>query len=315
MTRNGDLPDVSLRLLEIFAGMMQCATTVETAEFLGISQPAVSTGLRQLENQLGLSLFERTGRRLSPTLEARDLFEEIRPLFGILRSFSTRAQNLRSGQIGRLRVISTPPLGYSLGPRALRSFNAARPDVTVSYDVRRLENVLDAVQMGLADIGLVLNNERPETVNSELLARSQMVVLMQEHDPLAAEPFVTAKMLSGTPIVGIDQASQLGRLVSRGFALGGGTYRPGVEVRYCQTAAALVAEGMGMTVVDPYSAEPYLCRGLVTRPFSPACEVRAQILTRKGVPHSGLLLTFMEELRRQLALGHAAQHPLQEHSG
>ncbi|SNR68789.1 LysR family transcriptional regulator [Puniceibacterium sediminis] len=301
MTRQGDMPDVSLRLLEIFAGMMRCATTVETAEFLGISQPAVSAGLRQLETQLGISLFERAGRRLSPTMEARDLFEEIRPLFGILRSFSTRARDMRSGRIGRLRVMSTPPLGYSLGPKALRAFHAARPDVTVSYDVRRLENVLDAVQTGLADIGLVLNEEKLETVNSELLGRSHMVVLMPESDPLASEDSVTAKMLSGRSIVGIDQASQLGRLVARGFDVGGESYRCGIEVRYCQTAAALVAEGMGVTVVDPFSAEPYLGRGLVARPFSPACEVRALILTRKGVPHSGLLLNFMEELRRQLA--------------
>ncbi|PIL20086.1 hypothetical protein P775_11440 [Puniceibacterium antarcticum] len=241
-------------------------------------------------------------------MEARDLFEEIRPLFGILRSFSTRAQNMRLGQIGRLRVISTPPLGYSLGVRALRSFHAARPDVSVSYDVRRLENVVDTVQTGLADIGLVLNEEKLETVNSELLTRSQMVVLMPTNDPLAAETSITPKMLAGRSVIGIDQASQLGRLVSRGFVQGGGSYRPSIEVRYCQTAAALVAEGMGVTVVDPYSAEPYLCRGLVTRPFSPACEVRALILTRKGVPHSGLLLNFVEELRRQLPIGTPKPH-------
>lgn len=302
-TRPADLPDVSLRLLEIFAAMMRCTTTVETAEFLGISQPAVSAGLRQLEHQLGFALFERTGRRLTPTGEANDLFEEIRPLFGILRAFTTRARDIRSGQVGRLRVMSTPPLGYSLAPRALRAFHAARPEVTISYDVRRLENVLDAVQTGQADIGMVLNAERLETVNSELIQRSQMIVLLPGDDPLARQPFVTAAALSGRQIVGIDQASQLGRLVAKGFAQGGGTYHPGIEVRYCQTAAALVAEGLGVTVVDPYSAEPYLSRGLVSRPFAPACEVRASMITRKGVPHSGLLLSFMEELRRQLAQG------------
>ncbi|MBY6092702.1 LysR family transcriptional regulator [Maritimibacter alkaliphilus] len=300
MTRAADLPEVSLRLLEIFAAMMRCTTTVETAEFLGISQPAVSAGLRQLENQLGFSLFERTGRRLTPTGEANDLFEEIRPLFGILRSFSTRARDIRSGRVGRLRVMATPPLGYSLGPRALQAFHAARPEVTISYDVRRLENVLDAIQTGQADIGLVLNAERLETVNSEIIQRSQMVVLMPEDDPLAEGAFVTAEALTGRQIVGIDQASQLGRLVAKGFAQGGGQYRPGIEVRYCQTASALVADGMGVTVTDPYSAEPYLDRGLVSRPFMPTLEVSASMLTRKGVPHSGLLLSFMEELRRQL---------------
>ena len=67
MAKVEDMPDVSLRLLEIFAAMMRCSTTVETAEFLGVSQPAVSAGLRQLESQLGITLFERTGRRLQPS--------------------------------------------------------------------------------------------------------------------------------------------------------------------------------------------------------------------------------------------------------
>ncbi|OCX61689.1 LysR family transcriptional regulator [Thioclava sp. SK-1] len=295
------MPDVSLRLLEIFAAMMRCATTVETAEFLGISQPAVSSGLRQLESQLGITLFERTGRRLQPTAEARDLFEEIRPLFGILRSFTTRARDMRVGRVGRLRVMSTPPLGYSVGPKALRGFLAGRPDVTISYDVRRLENVLESIETGQADIGLILNAEKLETVNSEIIQRSQMVVLLPEADPLATESCITVEHLVGRAIIGIDQASQLGRLVAKGFALGGVRYQPQIEVRYCQTAAALVADGLGLTVVDPYSAQPYLeGRGLVARPFMPACEIRASLLTRKGVPHSSLLLSFMEELRRQV---------------
>ncbi|MER5172953.1 LysR family transcriptional regulator [Thioclava kandeliae] len=294
------LPDISLRLLEIFAAMMRCSTTVETAEFLGISQPAVSAGLRQLESQLALTLFDRTGRRLQPTAEARDLFEEIRPLFGLLRSFSTRARDMRSGRVGRLRVIATPPLGYSLGPKALRAFLASRPEVTISYDVRRLANVLEAVETGQVDIGLVLNAERLETVNSELIERSQMVVLVPEEDPLAQEVQISAQQLVGSPLVGIDQASHLGRLVAKSFATDNAAFRPQIEVRYCQTAAALAAGGMGVTIVDPYSAEPYLQKGLVARPFVPACEIRASILTRKGVPHSSLLMGFVEALRGSL---------------
>lgn len=298
MNEKESFSDVSLRLLEIFAAMMRCSTTVETAEHLKISQPAVSASLRQLETQLGITLFTRSGRRLQPTSEAKDLYEEIRPMFGIIRSFTTRAKDLRTGRTGRLRIMATPPLGYSVGPIALRNFRAARPDTTISYDVRRLENVLDAVSTGQVDIGLVLNAERLETVNSELLQHQQMVVLLPKDHALADEPFVTPEQLVRYPLVGIDVASQLGRLLSVGFDVSGVLYEPQVDVRYCQTAAALVAAGMGVTIVDPYSAAPYLTRGLVVRPFMPAREVGAVMLTRKGVPHSGILFSFMAELRK-----------------
>ncbi len=94
-------PDISLRLLEIFGAMMRCETTVEAAEQLGISQPAVSNGIRQLESQLGVTLFERLHRRLQPTEEALLLFEDVRPVFSMLRSFSTRARSMRNGLSGR----------------------------------------------------------------------------------------------------------------------------------------------------------------------------------------------------------------------
>lgn len=290
--------DISLRLLEIFAAMMRCSTTVETAEHLKISQPAVSSSLRQLETQLGITLFTRTGRRLQPTPEAQELYSEIQPMFGIVRSFTTRAQELRIGRRGRLRVMATPPLGYSVGPVALRNLTASRPEATISYDVRRLENVVQAVSTGQADIGLVLNAERIETVNSDLLQRRNMVVLMPEDHPLASSEAVTPESLMPYPMIGIDVASQLGRLLKVGFDVSGVAYAPRIDVRYCQTAAALVASGMGVTVVDPYSAAPYLGRGLITRPFMPVREVSAVMLTRKGVPHSAILSSFMEELRR-----------------
>lgn len=300
-----NLPDISMRLLEIFAAMMGQRTTVATAESLGISQPAVSTGLRQLESQLGLTLFERTGRHLEPTAEARNLYEEIRPLFGIVRSFGMRARDLRNGRIGRLRVIATPPPGYAAIPQAMRGFLDTRPDVTVSYDVRRLDNVLRAVQTGQADVGVGLAAARIPNVNTEVLRLGQMVVLMPADHPLAREERIEMRGLTGERFIGIDQDSFLGRMVAKAFDDAQVTYHPQLETRYCQTAASLAASGMGLCVIDPWSAQPYLARvgdrPLVARPLAHDCPVRCMMFTRRGIPHSELLKTFMDEMRRAIA--------------
>ncbi|WP_236045451.1 MULTISPECIES: LysR family transcriptional regulator [Pseudooceanicola] len=304
MTKGPDnLPETSMRLLEIFAAMMGQRTTVATAESLGISQPAVSAGLRQLEAQLGLTLFERTGRHLEPTLEARNLYEEIRPLFGIVRSFAMRARDLRNGRVGRLRVIATPPPGYSVIPQAMRGFLDSRPDVTVSFDVRRLDNVLHAVQTGQADVGIGLASGRFPNVNSEELRVGQMVALLPQDHPLARQDRIEVAALTGERFIGIDQESYLGRMVARAFEESHVTYHPQLETRYCQTAASLAASGMGVCIVDPWSAQPYLngAGGLVARPLAQDCPVHCMMFTRRGIPHSGLLKVFMEEMRRAVA--------------
>lgn len=245
MTSDPGLPDVSLRLLEIFATMMRCATTVEAAEQLRISQPAVSSGLRQLETQLGLTLFERTARRLQPTAEAKALYDEIRPVFGLMRGFSQRARDMKLGMAGRLKVIATPPLGYSVVPAALRRFLEARPDVSIAFDVRRLEQVKDAVQSGQADIGLAIDHDRHASVGVDVLQRAHMIALVPRNSPLADKPHLTALELQSEPMVGLDAGSNLGQLVRKAYEQVGAAYTPRIEVRYCATAAALAAQHLG----------------------------------------------------------------------
>lgn len=293
-------PELSLRLLEIFAAMMRSQTTTEAAEMLRISQPAVSAALRQLEVNLGLTLFERTTRRLVPTSEARMLYEEIRPIFGLMRGVAQRTREMKQGLVGRLRVLSTHPLGNSIAPIALRNFLADRPDVSISFDVRRLDQVIEAVQNGMADLGLAVLPAQTGSTHAELLCRAQMVALVPEDDPLAGKSAITGEDLAGRPLVGIEQESELGQLLRRGFVQTGAEYRPRIESRLCQTAALLASHGIGCAVVDPWSASVYPMPGLVRRPFLPALEVQAVVLTRRGVPHSDLLHSFVAELRARV---------------
>lgn len=301
MKADPDLPDISPRLVEIFSAMMRCTTTIEAAAQLGISQPAVSAGLRQLETQLKLTLFERTGRRLEPTAEAKALYEEVRPMLNLMRNFSQRAREMRLGMTGRLKVIATPPLGYSIAPVALRNFLDSRPDVSVSFDVRRLEAVKDAVQNGQADIGLAIDHDRQTIVNADVLQRAHMVALVPTTSRLADKPHLTARDLQAEPLIGLEAGSNLGQLVRKAYEQDGAAYRPRIEVRYCATAAALAAQHLGVTVVDPYSASAYTTNSLVCKPFLPTSEIKAVMFTRRGVPYSGLLHSFMSDLRHAFA--------------
>ncbi|MDQ1194476.1 MULTISPECIES: LysR family transcriptional regulator [Agrobacterium] len=291
--------DLSLRLLEIFDAIMRCGTTVEAAEQLGISQPAVSNGIRQLETQTGVTLFERLHRRLQPTEEAVALHEDIKPVFSLLRGFASRAQDMRQGVSGRLRVISTPPLGHTVAPLAMRRFLKERKDVSIAYDVRRLEHVVDAVQSGNADIGLALALERHPAVNVEVLARTHMVAVVPRTEE-TTDTVVNAETLAKHDFVGLEVDSTLGRLVRAAFERDGVAYKPRVEVRYCSTAAVLARAGIGSAVIDPYTAAFNAGLGLVECDFLPPIELAAVLITRKGVPRSRLQHAFISEMRKAL---------------
>ncbi|MBM7070175.1 LysR family transcriptional regulator [Actibacterium sp. 188UL27-1] len=293
--------DLSLRLLEIFGTLMVHQTTVRAAEELGISQPSVSTSIQQLEQQLGFALFERSKKRMIPTSDAHILFHEVEPMFGQLRSVEARVRDLRGGAVGRLRLVATPPLGHSVVPGALLAFLEERPGVTVQYDVRRMENVIDAVTTGAADIGLCLGLDSHPGVIVKKMRTDRMVALMRNDHPLAAHAVITPADVAGEHgFIGLDRASRLGFLLQTTFETAGIAYTPRVEVRYCHTAAVLAHSGTGVAFVDRYTAAFLPNMDLAIRPFDPTISVSACMLTRPGRPLSRLAAEFRDTFMKAL---------------
>ena len=172
ITRKNDL---SLRLLEIFGAVMTARTTVGAAESLGISQPAVSNGIRKLEQQTNLSLFERSRRNLIPTEEAMMLMSEVEPLFSTLGDVEKAVRDLKSARMGSLRILATPPLGYSVLPLSLHGFLATHPETKVRYDIRRVTRVVDEVRNGKAEVGFMLGMVRDDHLHTIPLVEKPLV--------------------------------------------------------------------------------------------------------------------------------------------
>ncbi len=301
--------DLSLRLLEVFGAVMLHRTTVDAALELGISQPAVSLAVKQLEKQLGFTLFERRSQRLVPTGEARNLFARIEPILLQLSSVETHVQDLRNGTVGNLRIMATPPLGHSVVPRVLRGYLASRPAVTVHYDVRRMEHVIEEVEFGSAELGLVLGLESHQAVEVRVLRSEHMVAMVPADHPLAAAEAVTPADCAAHGHIGLDQVSRLGVLLRHAFQTRDVPYLPRVIVRYCHTSAVLASVGMGVAIVDRFTATSMVDHGLVARPFLPEISVGVCLLTRRDTPLSRLAAGLVAALEEALTPGGGTARP------
>ena len=292
--------DLSLRQLEIFGTLMMHRTTVETAAEIGVSQPAVSAAVKQLEADLGFALFERRGKRLHPTDEARSLFREIEPVFRQLGSVVTHARELRDGTEGVLRMIATAPLGNAVVPGALKRFLAARPNVTVQYDVARLDDVIEAVEIGAVEIGLALGLKSHPAVSVRTLHETRMVALVPPAHPLAGAASVDPAAAAAHGFIGLDRVSRLGQLLQGRFVASDVEYAPRVIVRNCHTAAVLANAGMGLAVVDPFTASFLTNLDLVRRPFVPEIPIGACVLARPEATLSRVAEGFVDAFDDEL---------------
>lgn len=299
--------DLNLRLLEVFEAVMRCGTTISAAEELGVSQPAVSNAVKSLENQLGLTLFERISRVLRPTQDAYHLNKEIEPLFALMRGIELEIRDLRAVKAGRLRISTTPPLGHTALPAILRDFTADRPGVTIRYDVRRLDTVLQSVETGVVDLGFVLGLQELRGYEVIPLHRGDMVCVMPVDHPLGRLNVVTPHDLADCAFIGLE--TNLGALVRSAFSQAGVLHRPRIEARYCHTACVLANAGLGVSVIDPFTAAFTQGMQLITRPFEPATPVTAAAVIRKKGDLSRISAAFIETARTQLT---AMMSPPQE---
>ena len=277
--------------------MIRHHTTVAAAADLALSQPAVSNALKVMEAQAGFALFERINNRLFPTPEALSLYKEAESIFAQHAQLEGRVRDLRENRAGYLRLVATPPLGYSIVPPALKRFLVSRPNVRVFFDVRRYEGIIEGVTTRVAELGFALGLSRHPGIGSEVVYRGAMVCVFPPGHALAALDTITPADLAPYPFIGLERGTRLGEAVRASFEDAGIPFRSTVEVRYCNTACVLAAVGVGVSVVDPFSPSQGGSHDLVVRPFLPTTPAVAYVLWSEAQPLSRLAKAFLDEIR------------------
>ena len=116
---------MDLRQVRTFVTVAEVGTVCKAAERLHVAQPALSRQIANLEDELGLKLFDRVGRRLLLTSEGEHLLNDCRGLLNYARAVGEQAQVLRRGDVGVLRVSASPHLIEGIFPDFLPTLRGA----------------------------------------------------------------------------------------------------------------------------------------------------------------------------------------------
>lgn len=260
---------MNLRQIELLRAVIRCETTVRAAQEIGLSQPAVSNGIKHMESQLGFALFERVNNRLYPTHEAQNLYEATEPLFHMYETFSEQVRDMKSNRMQSLRILASPPLGYSVIPAALRRFTERRRGVTVHFDIQDFDRIAKCVEVGAVDLAFVIGTDNIRDHDSEVFYSEPLVCVMPADHPLTRLDVIQPEDLVGHAFVSLQPSTSTGRLQRSLFAEAGIKFEFRVEVRYSNTACSLVRNRVGVSLVDPFLAMQNVDDTLVIRPFLP----------------------------------------------
>jgi DNA-binding transcriptional LysR family regulator len=273
-----------LRHIEVFHAVMQAGTISGAAQLLHISQPAVTKVLQHCELQLGMPLFDRVRGKLYPTPEAERLFVEIDKLNRDLVSIRRLAANLRSGESEQVRLIATPALGAFVIPMAMTQWCRAYPNGHCSLGTNHTREIVSALLLGEADLALSLQDPHHPGIKAESLASGPLMALC----PLGSvEGALSGPLPIGeisTEMIGLAGGDPLGDMVLNASEAQGTRLNSRISVQTYHLARSLVEAGVGMAVVDPFTAAAADRARVRVRPLLPAIPVQLYLLTAANAP-------------------------------
>ncbi|QTD46761.1 LysR family transcriptional regulator [Ottowia testudinis] len=271
------LEQLSHRHIEVFRAVMQAGQVTRAAEVLHTSQPTVSRELARLEHILGYALFDRVQGRLRPTVRARALYDEVERAWQGLARVRASARELRQFATGRLHLACLPALAHALVPPALRRFAARHPLASVTVvpiESPALEALLSEQQ---ADLGLTEARSAPVACELTTLLEADEVVVLPAAHPLAAREVLALADLDGQPFINLALADPYRAQIDALFANAGVARDMRLESASAVSICALVAEGLGVSIINPLTARAMAAGDarLVVRPL--AASVRFQV--------------------------------------
>lgn len=289
------------RQIEAFKTVMEVGRVTDAANHLKLSQPAVSKLLASFELSVGMQLFSRTKKRLTPTVEAHALLREINKMFAGMQEVAHFAGELRSMRMGELTIVSVAALGQRHIPRVIAEFLTTHSSVNIGLHIRSSADVAGWATAQKADIGISMMRIDHPAIRDELLCEVDAVCVLPIGHRLSAKAFVTPSDLAGENFISFMRDGRLRHVIDSVFEHAHVSRRLHIDAFASDSACAFVAAGVGVSIVEPFTATEYARSGqLIIKPFRPPILYQFWIQFPRFREPSLVAQAFVKDLRASI---------------
>jgi DNA-binding transcriptional LysR family regulator len=293
---------VNLKSLKIFCDIVSRRSFSRAAEDNGVSQSAASQVVGQLEAHLGVRLIERSKRPLSPTREGQVFFDGARKIVAACDALEDAVRTLHDEVAGRVRVAAIYSVGLHHMSRYVQEFMSRHPKANVRLEYLHPDRVIESVEQGQADVGIVSYPRSTRTLEAEPWREEPIVLVCAPGNAFAGRVEVALGELNGQRIVGFDSDLVIRHELDRALAAHGAEPEVVMEFDNIETIKRAVEIDAGVALLP----EPTVGRELAAGTL---CAVRLAgddlmrplgIVHARGKPLAPTVQRFVELLR-----GHA----------
>ena len=290
---------MNYKQLEAFRAVMEAGTVTGASEILHIAQPSVSAHISNLEHALKIPLFIRRAGRLVPTAEAMLLNEEVGRIVKGMARIRRLAGDIRQLEAGRLMIGVYPALASIVLPRFLKSFAGHHPKARMSIFPAASLRIAELTANKEIDLGLIQMPVVDPAVACDLIFQTECVCVAPLDHAFANDSVIFAPQLEGQEFIALGREDRTRQDIERALDNAGVAVDHRFETPFADTACALVAQGLGVSIVDPFSAARWEGK-LTIRPFSPDLLCDIYMVRNRAQVSSMLQQAFEREFRTAL---------------
>jgi DNA-binding transcriptional LysR family regulator len=257
------MKNTTLRQLTVFEVVARCRSFTRAAQSLGVTQAAVSIQIKQLEENLGVALFEQLGKRIYLTEAGRDLFHYCRRIGEQLSEAETVLERHRGSQGGQLHLCIGRTAKYFV-PRLLAVFCKRWGGFRVNLSVASREMLLSRLADNTCDMAIMGQPPAESDCVSEVFLEDPLVVIAPGNHPLVVEHSIPLSRLSQEPFLMREQSSQTHQVIERFLAQQGVSLSVSMVIDSNEAIKQAVRAGLGLAIVPLHSVSLEVEAGYLT---------------------------------------------------
>lgn len=298
---------ITLRQLRFLVAVADTLNFSRAAEACFVTQPTLSSGIKELEDRLGVILVERTRRSVMLTSVGAEIVERSRALLRDAKDIERIAEAHLNVDEGDLRLGSIPTIGPFLIPTALPALRARFPKLNIYLREEMTESLIEGVNSGRLDLGLIALPFDTGTLEAQTLFEDGYQLAVPE--PWAKEKVASAtEELEGGKLMLLEKGHCLQRHALAAFPDRDLKQDESFAATSLTTLIAMVSEGLGITLLPDLAVDGGVAQSarVALLPLPGACPRTVALVWRKSSARKSLfeqIGAILTETRAQLATG------------
>ena len=250
----------TLRQLKVFEAVARNLSFSRAAEELHLTQPAVSTQVKKLEEHAGLPLFEQLGKKIHLTPAGSEMLHASRVIIRQFEEVEETMTQFKGVSGGKLNVTVISAGDYFL-PRLLVEFARRHAGVTLNFGVCNRAELLEQLTDNLTDLAIMVRPPLDMDTENEPFAPHPYVIVAAPDHPLAARKRIPVSRLAREPFVVREKGSDTWHSMEEGFGTHLAELNIAMEIKSTETIKQAVMAGMGVTFLSAHTISRELQAG------------------------------------------------------